>query len=176
MSDREKKLLMGLGAALFAVVTLFGYKFLTTKQDELRVQIKGLESKIWEADTALKSRDSLQSEIDWLAQAQKEPKEGTLVGSQLETFVTSRATQAGLTVNRPKILPNDESGVHYHRAKFQVSVSGQEAALYRWLTQLHSPRDFRAITALRLSPNREDDTQIDAVATIEEWFVPSTVQ
>ena len=125
------------------------------------------------ADAAQSSKEVFIQEIDWLEDNTPDPKEGELVPSQLENFVTTEATRAGLTVVRPKILDNDESGVYYNRARFEIAVSGNEAALYRWLVRLHSPRDFRAITALRLNPNREDDTLIDANVQVEQWFVPA---
>lgn len=172
MSSREKKLLIFFVTAIFAAANLFGFQWLQKKRLDVQKQIKEQEVVLKAADAAQSSKEVFIQEIDWLEDNTPEPKEGELVPSQLENFVTTEATRAGLTVVRPKILDNDESGVYYNRARFEIAVSGNEAALYRWLVRLHSPRDFRAITALRLNPNREDDTLIDANVQVEQWFVP----
>lgn len=172
MNDREKRLLIALGTALFAVVTLYGFKTITAKKSAVEAEIRGLETRLDGLIMLDRTREAMMDDVTWLEENQPEPKEGELAPSKLENLVTQAATQAGLSVNRPKILPNIEDVGFYDRARFQVSVSGQETGLYRWLVQMHSPKDFRAVTSIRLSPNREDDTKIDVVATIEEWFTP----
>jgi len=176
MNTREKRLLIALGTALFAVVTLYGFKWVTAKQDAITAEIRGLETRLDGLIMLDRTRESMMDDVDWLAKNQPAPKEGELAPSQLENLVTQAATQAGLSVNRPKILPNIEDEGFYDRARFQVSVSGMEDGLYSWLVQMHSPKDFRAVTAIRYSPNREDDTKIDVVATIEEWFTPAPTE
>ncbi|MGB1130299.1 MAG: hypothetical protein ACPG4K_09620 [Haloferula sp.] len=173
MNAREKRLLMGLGAAIFLMGTLFGFKFLTGKQDAAKAEIRKLESRLDTVRILSEEQESLAEDVDWLAKNQPAPKEGELAPSQLEALVTRMATAAQLSVDKPKILPNIEGAGFYDRARFQISVSGMEEPLYRWLVQMHSPKDFRAVTALRLYPNREDDTKIDAVVTVEEWFTPA---
>lgn len=174
MSPREKKLLIFFVTAIFAVVNLFGFQWLQSKREKIRADIAAHEVVLTDADTAQAAKEVFMQEIDWLEKNTPEPKEGELVPSQLENFVTTAATQAGLTVVRPRIYDNDEGGTHYNRARFEISVSGNEASLYRWLVKLQSPRDFRAITALLLSPNRENDALIDAKVVVEQWFVPRT--
>lgn len=172
MSSREKKLLTFFLVAIFAVVNLFGFQWLQTKRQSVQAEILAHEETLNSAELAMRMKEAVIPEIEWLENNMPEPKEGELVPSQLESFVTAEATRTGLTVLRPKILDNDESGGAFHRARFEVTVSGQEAALYRWLVRLHSPREFRGITAVRLNPNREDDTLIDAKVQIDQWFVP----
>jgi type II secretory pathway component PulM len=172
MNDREKRLLLALGAALFAVVTLYGFRSLTAKQDAVKAEIRGLETRLNTLVMLDRTQESMAEDVEWLTKNQPAPKEGELAPSQLESLVTSTATAAGLSVDKPKILDNIEGVGFYDRARFQISVSGEEIKLYQWLVQMHSPKDFRAVTAIRLYPNREDDTKIDAVAIVEEWFTP----
>ena len=176
MNDREKRLLLALGAALFVVVTLFGFKSITTKKDAVEAEIRGLETRLETLIMLDRTQESMAEDVEWLSKNQPEPKEGELAPSQLEALVTRLATTAGLSVDKPKILPNIEGFGFYDRARFQISVSGMEEGLYRWLVQMHSPKDFRAVTAMRLYPNREDDTKIDAVVTVEEWFTPAAAK
>ena len=54
----------------------------------------------------------------------------------------------------------------------KIIITGREEALYGWFDKLNVPEDFRMATHINLSPNKQDDTQIDCTATIEQWFVP----
>ena len=88
-------------------------------------------------------------------------------------FAKREAKTAGLTIKSQKPLPTDATeGRHYHRAKIQITVNGPEEALYRWFDRLNIPDNSAIATIIRISPNTQDDTQIDCTATIEQWFVP----
>jgi TPP-dependent trihydroxycyclohexane-1,2-dione (THcHDO) dehydratase len=70
-------------------------------------------------------------------------------------------------------LPTESSaGLHFHRAKIQLTVNGSEEALYRWFDRLNIPEQLRIASSIRVSPNTQDDTKIDCTATIEQWFMP----
>ena len=90
----------------------------------------------------------------------------------LRQFIEREAKNAGLTIKGQKSIETDNKGQHFHRAKFQFSVSGAEDALYRWFYAINIPDQFRIATDIRLSPVKEDDTKIECVAIIEQWFVP----
>jgi len=68
----------------------------------------------------------------------------------------------------------DDSGTHFHRAKVQIAVTGQEEALYRWFDRIKSPEELRVVTRVLMSPNREDDTLIDCTADFDQWFIPAS--
>lgn len=172
MSDREKKLLIFFGVAIFLVANFFGYSLLAKKKQEVAVEIGQLETTIMEAENFEAQEAQVLDEMEWLVEHEPEPVEAEPVGPKLEQFANARATSAGLTVQKRTILPDDETGPSYWRARVEMQVTGMEEALYRWLSQLQDPNQFRAVTALRLSPNREDDTKIDANVVIEEWFIP----
>ena len=157
---------------LFVLVNFFGYGALKTWKAKVERDTKVHEQTLEVARFAREQADSVQPEIDWLAENMPAEKEAELVPSQLEAYVTGRANSMNLVVTRPKILDNATDGVYFDRARFQISVTGREEDLYRWLAELQSPKDFRAVTTLRLSPNREDDTKIDAVVQVEQWFPP----
>lgn len=172
MSNREKKLLTFLLVALAVVVALFGYKWITAKKAALRAEIERHELTLDVAAAAEEARGQIAEEEQWLENHLPEPKEAELAPSALQTFVTTEANRAGLTVKSVRILENNHDGVYFVRARFLISVTGREASLWRWLVSLHNPNEFRAVTTLLLSPNREDDTLIDAEVQVEEWFEP----
>jgi hypothetical protein len=187
MNTREKRLLILFGVVIFAVLNFYGYSLYSQKMNSLELEIgsegneilgkpaTGLIGEIALAEQNLAERESKEREMAWLAENEPDPEEGGAVQSRLESFVTNQARAAGLTTDRPKILPNDTEGVYYHKAIFEIKATGMEDGLYRWLIQLHDPSSFRAVTSLRLSPNREDDTQIDAVVRVQQWYVPQVL-
>lgn len=187
MKTREKRLLILFGVVLFAMLNLFGYSVYSEKMKALDAQIgdegndilgrpaTGLIGEIRQAERNLAERDRKEREMAWLEEIEPEPQDGGAVQSALQQLVTQEATAAGLETDRPKILPNDESGVHYHRAIFEIKVTGQESGLYRWLVRVQDPNALRAVTSMRLNPNREDDTLIDAVVRVQQWYIPSPI-
>ncbi len=173
MSPREKKLLIFFGIAGFIVLNFIGFNyFVATKQS--------VESKRAEARLALETAEMYRSgsaqvidQMEWLAKHEPEPAAYQDVQTELQQLVEREARAAGLTIRSQRLLPIDTSGGYYHRAKIQINVTGTEEALYhRWLHRLNVPTALRAATYLRLSPNT-DDTKIDCLATIEQWFIQS---
>ena len=174
MSQREKVLLIALAAGLFAVVSLFGFKLLVEKRQQVAKDIEQLRTDIDLAEYRKEQRELDVANMEWFAQNEPEPREAALAGSQLQDFITTQANANRLEIKAPQILPNDASGVYYEKASFQLRVTGMESDLYRWLSNLHNPEDFRAVTRLVLFPNKEDDSMIDATVIVTEWFIPAT--
>ncbi|MGE9269439.1 MAG: hypothetical protein ACQKBU_01440, partial [Verrucomicrobiales bacterium] len=83
MSSREKRLLIALGSALFVVVSLFGFKTLTTKTREIEAQADGLRTRLEGLMFMDETREGLMDEVEWLEKNQPTPKEGELVPSAL---------------------------------------------------------------------------------------------
>jgi hypothetical protein len=44
--------------------------------------------------------------------------------------------------------------------------------LYKWLVELQDPALSRAITFLRISPQRDDPTRVDCELEVTQWFRP----
>jgi hypothetical protein len=53
-----------------------------------------------------------------------------------------------------------------------LKVTGTEKALYEWLHQIQSPKDFRTVITMDLEPLRDDPTKISCTVVVEQWFVP----
>jgi hypothetical protein len=179
MSPREKKLLIFFALGGFIILNLFAFRFYTDKKAEVdRKQIEA-KSKLEEAQMYSASREEVRDEMDWLAEHEPQPSPHQDVQSALQQLIEREAQVTGLTIKpgSQKLLPPDETaGHHYHRAKVQVTVTGTDEALYTWLhDRINSPDQLRGATNIRLSPDREDDTKIDATVVIEQWFVPTNL-
>lgn len=172
MSDREKKLVMFFGLAAFLLVNFFAISWFQGQKAKIARQLVDAKSKVSLAQATADSYGTVIEEMDWLADKSPAPKAGQLVATELETYASNQATTHQLEIKRRAIKPNDETGVHFHRAKVEFNVSGREDSLYRWLDRLQMPDQFKGITSMRLSPDAKDDTRIDATIEVEQWYIP----
>lgn len=172
MSPREKNILIIFSVAGFLVLNLLGFNWFTDYRAKIERDRKKAQSELNIAKQFLASREQVLGEMDWLVD--HEPKAAAIqdVQTNLQQLAEREARSRGLTIKAQKLLPGDVSGVYYHRAKVEFSVSGPDQALIGWIDRLQVPTEFRAVTALVMLPNKEDDTKLDAKLTIEQWFVP----
>lgn len=174
MSTREKNLLLFFALAGFAIVNLLAFNFAATKRSEVTRQRSDAELKLAAAENLRASSDQVADQMQWLAEHEPQPADDQNVQTQLQQLAEREAKAAGLTIKNQKPLPTDKTeGKHYHRAKLQITVTGMEEALYQWFDKINVPDQFRIASQIRLSPNAEDDTQVDCTAAVEQWFVPS---
>lgn len=176
MSAREKRLLNMLLIVGFVLVNLAAYKmFYVVRLKSAMGRATTAESMVEVAVTRSETMDLYEKEMKWLEKV--EPKPSTVQDTQtrLQQLVSREAQLNQLTVKRQKLQPSVvDPGLIYHRARIEFEVNGMEASLYRWLERLHSPTEFRAITFMRMNPQKDDDTKIDCQVIVEQWFVPGT--
>lgn len=174
MSDREKRLLFLLLGALFVVVNLGLYK----KVYEPRVkaaasELSAAELALSEAQGMIDTRDLYEKEMSWLARHEPKPATVQQTQTKLQQMVANFARSNNLTIKRQKLQPSiTNANLKYHRARIQIEVNGMEKQLFQWLSRLHSPNEFRAVTFMRINPQKNDDTRIDCEVIIEQLFVP----
>ncbi|MFM2171588.1 MAG: hypothetical protein RI957_1817 [Verrucomicrobiota bacterium] len=159
-------------------MSLFGYKTYANKRNQIELDRKAAKNDLLAAQLYLASRDTIADEINWLAEHEPEAQASELIPTNLQAFASAEASQAGMTVKKMDILPDrsaesEEAATRrYKVAQVKFTVTGEEKNLYAWFDRMHSPNDFRAISEITMSPNREDDSQIDCVVTFDQWFVP----
>lgn len=173
MSPREQKLVSFFGLAAFVVVNLFGFKWYQTKRQQLNGQLLAATRKVEDAKSYAENFQSVEGEMDWMMKHMPQPRALQMVQTELEQFASTQARTNQLELKPVKILPPDQTGLRFHRAKIQFAVTGSEANLYRWLDRLQVPDQLRAITFLRLSPEQKDDTKIDCTVIVEQFFIPA---
>lgn len=174
MSDRERNLLVLLVAMAFIAANLLGYKvwfeptMAKLKQDRENAE-READFNLAEAGDA----EILQKDRDWLERHEPQPNTVGRVKTSIQQLAEREATRMGLTLKRGgyggEVI---EPSFQYHRARYQIEVNGLESSIYRWLDRLHNPNEFRAVTYLRLSPQRDDATRADCEVYLDQWFVP----
>ena len=174
MSAREKKLLLFFALAGFAVLNFLAFNFVTAKRAEVNSRRTLAQQELDTAEEFRDKREQVTDEMDWLAEHEPEPVANQDIQTTLQQLAEREAKTTGLTIKTQKPLPTDSTGVHFHRAKLQITVTGTEQALYQWFDRLNVPQQFRVASQIRLTPNQQDDTKIDCTATIEQWFVPKS--
>lgn len=173
MSPREKKLLIFFGAAGFILLNFFAFNFFNTKRLSVERERSNAELALKTAEMFRNSSEEVVDQMEWLAENEPEPSAPQDVQTELQQITEKQAKEKNLTIKSQKPLPIDStSGVHYHRAKVQITLTGSEENLYKFFDSLNDPKQFRSATFIRLAPNSADDTLIDCTATIEQWFVP----
>lgn len=176
MSVREKKLILFFALAGFVILNVLVFNFATSKRQQVNNERAQAQQKLTVAETFQASREQVLDQMEWLAAHEPQPKASQDVQTALQQLVEREAKAAGLTIKSQKLLPTDEvAGKHYHRAQFQVTVSGTDEAIYRWFDKLNVPDQLRIATQIRLVPNNPDDTKLDCTATIAQWFVPPSL-
>lgn len=176
MSPREKKLIIFFAIAGFAILNLLVFNFATTKRQEVNTQRDQARQKLATAEMFRESSAQVTDQMAWLAEHEPQPAANQDVQTKLQQLAESEANANGLNIKTQKPLPTDSTeGRYFHRAKIQITVTGNEAALYQWFDKLNMPDQLRIASQIRLTPNQQDDTKIDCTATIEQWFVPLTI-
>lgn len=175
MSPREKKLLIFFAAAGFLVINFLAYSWYGRLKIDYRAKLDEATVALERAEMLRASSELVVEQMEWLAEHEPEPMAYQDAQAALQEFVQQQARAAGLTIkpNTQRLLDVDDTGTHYHRARIQLEVTGQEQALYKWLYQIKSPEQFRATTRILVNPNREDEALIDCRADIEQWFIPA---
>lgn len=173
MSDREKKLIFFFAIAGFVIVNFLGFNFAQSKRQEVNREKIQAKQKLEIAEQFSASREQVMDEMQWLVEHEPEPKAGQDVQTALQQLVEREARAAGLVIKSQKLLPTNEvPQKHFHRAQFEITVTGADEAIYRWFDKLNIPEQLRIASKIRLVPNNPDDTKLDCTATIAQWFVP----
>ena len=175
MSSREQKLLIFFAVAGFLVINFLLIGFLNKQKKKATDGLVDAKNKLQLAERISDERDQVADEMDWLAENEPEPAAEQDIQTKLNQLGMREATNNGLTIKSQKPLPAViKEGQHFQRALFQFTLSGSEDSLYKWFNAINMPDQLRVASIIRLSPNTQDDTKIDCVATVAQAFVPAT--
>jgi len=174
MNEREKKLIIILFGAALIIVSLFGYTSYSAALQKKRVELKTGADELTLKRSQLEEANERMAEVTWLAENM--PAEGThaSIGADLVTFTEQSANKQRIDIKkRPSPQREDENETgDFRSAVVKVQVNCRDAELYRWLCDLQNPKKARAITFLKITPQRDDATRIDCQLKVTQWFSP----
>ncbi len=170
MSSREKSLLSLLLLAGFLMFNFFLYSQFKQKKSTFETSLNTAKTQLQLALNIQANSDQYSDEMQWLADHAPAPTDDQTVQGQLQAYIDQEARAAGLEIKgKQRFLPTDTKGTYYHRAQIEITVTGKEQDLYKWLHTINDPTTFRAATQILLRPNT-DDKLIDCTAIISQWF------
>ncbi len=173
MSPREKKLLIFFAIAGFFVLNFLAIGFFKSKRGEVDRQRDQARQKLETAEMFRASREQVDRPDGVARQTRTGTGRQPGCADQAPATLQERSQSHRPDIKSQKPLPTETAeGLHFHRAKIQITVNGTEEALYRWFDRLNIPDNCASPPPSGLSPNTKDDTKIDCTATIEQWFVP----
>ena len=93
MNEREKRLVIVMGAMAFLIVNLFLYfRVYSPRRADAQVKIRQYEATLANADTFMRMRDEVADEIDWLEKNQAKVAPVQDVSADLQRFAQTEAS------------------------------------------------------------------------------------
>lgn len=172
LTAKEKKLLVGLLAAIFVLLNVFGLQAFINRQKTLQQSITGLEILAAESRDLVAQKNEWDERAAWLDANQPEDDVSTTDDdAKFYEFVESSAKKHGLQYTRKDggTVPGDGS---YAEVFDSSQVKGNMESLVKWLSELQQPDDFRAIKRLSIKSAPEPP---DVICDIEvaRWYRPA---
>jgi len=174
MNSREKTLIFVLFGVAFLIINIFLFTSYQTVMQKKRSQLDIGAEKLKLMDSDLATWESKADDVEWLMNNQ--PVEGVHgnIGAALAAYTEEAANKHGVSLSKrpsPQRAEAEEAGA-YRSARAKVVANAMDDQLYKWLVELQDPALSRAITFLRISPQRDDPTRVDCELEVTQWFRP----
>ena len=173
MSDREKKLLLFLGAALFIIVNLIAVsKFYLPKVRVAEASKRQAELDLMSAENTLAFRDESTPQMDWLDRSGTVVSDPNRARSELQQYVRKQAVARRLDVKKDDIA-EFQPGVHFGRVKVSFRANGNERDVIGWLNSIHRVEQRQVVTKLEMKPQASDLKRLEVEVEVEKWIIPA---
>ena len=125
-------------------------------------------------ESDLATWESKADDVEWLMNNQPVVGVHGNIGAELAAYTEKVANKHGVSLSKrpsPQRADTEETGA-YRSARAKVVANAMDGQLYKWLVELQDPELNRAITFLRISPQRDDPTRVDCELEVTQWFRP----
>ena len=172
LTAKEKRLLVGLLAAIFVLLNVLGLQAFIERQRALQKSIADLEVLAAESRDLVAQKNEWDERAAWLDANQPEDDTTTTDDdAKFYEFVESSAKKHGLQYTRKDggTMPGEGP---YAEVFDSSQVKGNMESLVKWLSELQQPEDFRAIKRLSIKSAPEPP---DVICDIEvaRWYRPA---
>lgn len=141
--------------------------------DALRAKRDMLEAEARISLASISLASALAPDSEWLDQNEPAPQEYSKAMTDLQTFVAGSSNDLGFSTFGLKLFNIEPEGGHYRRTQVVVSGKGNTEQIIQWLCKLHSPKAFRGVSSLKISPDPEAKSLVTCQVTVDQWIVES---
>ena len=171
MTKQEKKLLSLLGVLVVVVISLVGInKYFKDRQEFIakRDRLKG------EAERAERSHElhaQLAEEKEWLDSVASKSQEYSKELSEFQSFVSNSPKSLGFSIYNSKVDRLSGEGGTFRRVQMEVQAKASQPQLLQWLLKLHKPAELRAVTSLKVFPDKKNEETLICQVVVEKFIV-----
>lgn len=174
LKKSEKRLLILFGLALFVVINLIADNIFRERKEVAKMAIIEHRKKITDYEGLLLTRDTWDARRSWLAKLQPHYVSEEAAATEIENHVTRSAAAAGASIDRRKPAEPVFTG-DYTQVALEVTASGSDAEVTRFLSLLQGREGFYAIPNVSLITDRKDPSILRAKMTVARWYSPDAV-
>ena len=174
MNSREKTLIFVLFGVAFFVINIFLFTSFQSAMQKKRSQLDVGAKKLKLMESDLATWESKADDVEWLMNNQPVVGVHGNIGAELAAYTEKVANKHGVSLSKrpsPQRADTEETGA-YRSARAKVVANAMDGQLYNWLVELQDHELNRAITFLRISPQRDDPTRVDCELEVTQWFRP----
>jgi hypothetical protein len=175
MNVRERKLMWAFGGALLVFAAMFLSTVGIGWAKNLFAENERLRDRVSELQRLVDSRSDWEERENWLDEtvphfASRQEASAALLESLESLDRTGIALQSRQLSEPAGEESDDESANSYFEAtSVKLELEAPEAALYRWIHQLHQPETFRGVTALTIE--RANEGRLRAEIELSQFYL-----
>ena len=171
MSQREKVLASGVGAALFLLLNIFLFKIflgnhalLLTSLAKAKVQMAGFQQQESERTKWAQREVWLDANLPALGDAD-------IANKQIREALLDLGKKHTVTIESPAPgVPNSQP--YYTSLGVRIECKAAWTQIGNFLYDLQTPGQFLVIESLEMKVDPTDKTQLRATMTVAKWFAP----
>lgn len=170
LTAKEKKLLVGLLAAVFVLLNVVGLQAFLNRQRVLQGNIAALQAQLDEGRALLMDQDYWQERAAWLEVSQPSDDVTTTDDdAKFYEFVETSAKNAGLAYTRRDAGTQIVESA-YAEVFDSSQVKGTMESLVKWLAELQQPEAFRAVKQISIKSG--EPPEVIAEVEVARWYKP----
>ncbi len=178
MNRREKILLSALSAiAIGSGLFYVGASYVK--------RVQALEAKITELEFTREAysqaddvAEILMEERAWIKKNEEGEQTYQDAQSALQRLVEKYSKDLGLETSGLRLIASEDEDIweeEHQPVELEITIKGAEEKVYRWLVNVHQPSQYRALTSLKMSPDKnESGDQILCSVTVQKLIRTSS--
>ncbi len=169
LKKSEQRLLGIFLVVCLLVISFFLYTQLSKVQRRADNELRRLQLERLEIADLLADKEFWDRRQEWLRQAQPAFTTQEQAAQDLLDTVRGAARSNGIEIESED-LEEPRENEHYQSSVATVKGVADLESVLRWVYQLQTPKDFRAVTRFKLVPEKEDPERVHCEVKVERWY------